>query len=124
MPKHAPDATLDAAFLHIAGSSHMHAISSYSVGASYAAVVAASLADVAMADVDFTRADGDTSGRKVTVAAKAGVPIDATGTATHVALVKASDNTVRYVTTCGSLLLTSGGLVNFPAWEVEVADPT
>jgi hypothetical protein len=51
------------------------------------AVTTYALADVAMADTDFTHADGDTSGRKTTVAEKAGVTVDATGMATHRALV-------------------------------------
>lgn len=83
------------------------------------------LADVTMAGGDFTKANGDTSGRKVTVAAKSSVLIDTTGTATHVALVKVSDTTLRYVTTCTSQSLTANGsnTVNFPAWDIEVADP-
>jgi len=51
------------------------------------------------------------------------VPIDTSGTATHIALDDGT--TLRYVTTCTSLALTSGAgnTVNFPAWDVEVADP-
>lgn len=93
--------------------------------ANYAGVAAVALADVAVATGDFTIANGDTSGRKVTVGAKSGVTIDSTGTATHVALVDDTNTTLRYVTTCTSLALTAGGgnTVNFPAWDVEIADP-
>jgi hypothetical protein len=28
------------------------------------------------------------------------------------------------VTTCTSQLLTAGGTVDFPVWDVEIADPT
>lgn len=80
------------------------------------------LADVTMASGDFTNADGSTSGRKVTVAGKAGVPVDTTGSATHVALCDAT--TLLYVTTMTSQALTSGNTVDIGAWVVEIADPT
>lgn len=87
------------------------------------AVTTFKLADIAMTpNTDFTKADGDTSGRKCTVAAKNGVSVDTTGTATHVALVDGSR--LLYVTTCTSQSLTSGNTVNFPSWKVEIADPT
>lgn len=85
------------------------------------AVTTYALADVAMASGDFTQADGDTNGRKLTVAAKSAVPIDATGTALHIALVDGSR--LLYVTTCTSQGLTSGGTVDIPTWDVEIADP-
>lgn len=87
------------------------------------AVTTYALADVAMTiNSDYTKANGDTSGRKVTVAAKSSVTVDTSGTATHVALVDATN--LLYVTTCTSQALTSGNTVNFPAWDVEIADPT
>jgi len=70
---------------------------------------------------DFTKANGDASGRKVTVAQQADLSIDASGTATHVAI---NDGTDYYVTTCTSQVLTSGGTVTVPAWDIEFADPT
>lgn len=89
------------------------------------AVTTYALADVAMtADTDYTKANGDTNGRKVTVAAKSSVPVDASGTGNHVALVRVADTTLRYVTTCTSQAVTAGNTVNFPAWDIEIADPT
>ncbi len=86
------------------------------------AVTTYALADVAMASGDFTNA-ADGGGRKLTVAAKSAVPIDATGTATHIALVDATR--LLYVTTCTSQLLTSGGTVDFPAFDIgKVGQPT
>ena len=84
------------------------------------------LADVTLASGDFTLANGDTSGRKVTVAAKSGVLIDTSGTATHVALLDVTNSKLTYVTTCTSQALTANGsnTVNFPAWDIEVGDPT
>lgn len=81
------------------------------------------LADVAMTpNTDFTKANGDSSGRKVTVAAKSSVTVDTTGTATHVALVITGSSTLVYVTTCTSQALTAGNTVSIPAWDVEIAD--
>jgi hypothetical protein len=82
------------------------------------------LADVTMASGDFTVANGDTSGRKVTVAAKSSVPVDTTGTYTHVALLDVTNSKLLYVTTGTSQSLTSGNTVNFPAWDIEIADPS
>ena len=85
------------------------------------AVTTYALADVALASGDFTNAD-DTSGRKCTVGAKTGVTIDASGTATHIALVDGSR--LLRVTTCTSQALTAAGTVDFPAWKFSIADPT
>lgn len=67
-------------------------------------------------------ADGDTSGRKLTVDASNSNTADASGTATHVTLIDGSN--VLYVTTCTSQAVTSGNTVNIAAWDVEIADPT
>lgn len=82
------------------------------------------LADVTMASGDFTAANGDTSGRKLTIAAKSGVTVDASGTYQHVALLDVTNSKLLYVTTGTSQSLTSGNTVNFPAWKIEIADPT
>lgn len=89
------------------------------------AVTTYALADVAMTPgTDFTNADDAVSpyGRKCTVAAKSAVPVDTTGTAIYVALCDATR--LLYATTCTSQLLTSGNTVNFPAWKVQIGDPT
>jgi hypothetical protein len=67
-------------------------------------------------------ADGDASGRKLTIDASAGVAITNSGNATHIAIYVAAA-ALNYVTTCATLALTSGGTVNFPAWKIEIADP-
>lgn len=87
------------------------------------AVTTFKLADVAMTPVtDFTISNGDTNGRKVRMAAKSSVTVDTTGTADHIALCDGTN--LLYVTTCTSQGLTSGNTVNFPVWDVEIADPT
>lgn len=80
-------------------------------------------ADVTMAAGDFTAANGDTSGRKLTVAAKTAVPVDASGTVTHVALLDVTNSKLLYVTTTASQAVSAGGTVDIGAWKVEIADP-
>jgi hypothetical protein len=83
------------------------------------------LADITVASGDFTAANGSTSGRKLTVGAKTGALIDASGTATHIALLDVTGTKLLYVTTCTSQALTANGsnTVNFPSWKFEIADP-
>lgn len=82
------------------------------------------LANVAMSGGDFTNADGDTSGRKVTVAQKADISIHTTGDGNHVALLDDGEKELRLVTTCTSQTLTAGNTVTIPAYDYEIADPT
>ena len=125
MAKSVADAVLDAALDVIATSTRMTACNAQPTTYTEANATFA-LADVTMAGGDFTKANGDTSGRKVTVGAKSGVLIDVSGTATHVALMVVGSTTLLYVTTCTSQALTANGsnTVNFPAWDIEIADPT
>ena len=88
--------------------------------ASIANITANLLASVVIDGADFTKANGDVSGRKLTVAQQAAMSIVSTGTATHVAI---DDGVDFYVTTCTSQGLTSGGTVTNPAWDIEIADP-
>lgn len=82
------------------------------------------LADVTVDSTDFTKGNGDTSGRKLTVAQQASVTVDTSGTAQHVALLDVGNSKLLYVTTCTSQSLTSGNTVTVPAWDIEIADPT
>lgn len=86
------------------------------------AAVTYMLAEIAVDSGDFTKADGDTSGRKVTIGEQADVTVTNTGDATHVALIKTGDSTLRYVTTCDTETLTATETVTFPAWDIELAD--
>jgi hypothetical protein len=125
MAKAIPDAILDKTLDEIATATRMVLCNAQPTTYTEANATYA-LADVTVAGGDFTKANGDTSGRKVTVAAKSGVLIDTSGTGNHVALVRVSDSTLIYVTTCTSQAVTANGsnTVNFPAWDVEIADPT
>jgi len=121
MGKVTHDSVMDAALDKIATSTSQHVCSAEPTTLAEATTTY-NLATQAMVGGDYTNANGDVSGRKVTVAAKAGVSITATGTATHVALTDGIN--VLDVTTCTSQALTSGGTVDIPAWDHEIADPT
>lgn len=85
------------------------------------------LAQVTVAGADFTIANGDGAGttpRKVTVGAKSGVSVTASGTATHVGWLDVTNSLVLLVTTCTSQGLTSGNTVNIPAFKSEFGAPT
>ena len=124
MAKAIPDAILDKTLDEIATATRMVLCNAQPTTYTEANATFA-LADVTMGGGDFTKANGDTSGRKVTVAAKSGVLIDTSGTGNHIALVRVSDTTLIYVTTCSSQVVTANGsnTVNFPAWDIELADP-
>lgn len=125
MAKAAPDIVMDGALDIVASATKQVACSAQPT--TYAEANATyALADIVIDGADFTKANGDTSGRKVTIGAQSSVLIDTSGTATHVALVRTADSTLIYVTTCTSQALTANGsnTVNFPAWDIEIADPT
>lgn len=119
MPKAISTLVLDGALDVIATATRMTVCSAEP--ANFAGIAAVQLADEVLTGGDFTKAAGDTNGRKITVAQQADVPIDASGTATHVCL----DDGVNLllVTTCASQVLTSGGTVTVPAFDDEIADP-
>lgn len=93
--------------------------------ANHAGIAAVSLASVAMTagagNGDYTIANGDVSGRKLTVVQQSSISITGSGTATHVVL---TDATNIWCTTCTSQALTAGGTVTVNAFDVEIADPT
>jgi hypothetical protein len=120
MAKSVADVVLDAALDKIATSTILTVCNAEPTTRTEA-ITTFKLADVVVDSGDFSKANGDTSGRKVTVAAQSAVPVDTTGTATHVALCDGS--VLLYVTTCTSQGLTSGNTVNVPAFDIEIADP-
>ncbi len=88
---------------------------------SFADISARSLAAVTLTGADFTKANGDVSGRKSTIAAKSSIPITASGTADHVVI---DDGVSEYeVTTSTAQALTILGTVSTPAWDIEISDP-
>lgn len=126
MAKWANDAVMDAALDYIADNADLLHVCT-TQPADYAGIAAVELASVALTagdgNGDYTIANGDTSGRKLTVAQQASISVTATGTAQHIALSNGSD-TLIYVTTCTGQSLTSGNTVTVPAWDIEIADPS
>lgn len=94
--------------------------------ADFAGIAAVALADATLTagdgNGDWTIADGDTSGRKITVSQQADVPVDTSGQATHVAYDDGT--TLLRVTTCTSQALTASNTVTVPAHKFEIADPS
>ena len=123
MAKLVADAVLDAALQYLEDNV-IEMIACSTQPTTYAeATTTYALADVVLAPSDFTGpANGDTSGRKTTINAKTGITVDNSGTFGHVALC--SGSVLLYVTTGTSQVLTAGNTVDFPAWDIEIADPT
>lgn len=125
MTKLVIDAAFDAALAYIADNATVIHVCSGDP-ADRAAAITNSLADIAVTagagNGDFTLADGDTSGRKLTVAEQAAVDIDVTGTAAHICII--SGTVLLAKTSCTSQALSSGGTVTIPAHDYEIRDPT
>lgn len=89
-----------------------------------AAVVGSNaLADVTLSGGDFTLANHATSGRQVTVAAKSGVTVDASGTPSYYCLIDGTNLLAYTEVNPSSPDLTSGSTVDIPAVIFSVADP-
>lgn len=124
MAKNAPDAMLDASLDYVAQSDRIIVCSAEPTTYAEATSTYALATANATAVTDFPKAAGTPSGRKVTVAAKSGTSVTASGTATHIAVCRTTDSSLRYVTTCTSQVLTSGNTVNIPSWTITIPDPT
>ena len=94
--------------------------------ANHAGIAAVTLASNTMTagvgNGDYTKANGDTSGRKLQVVAQTGVSISANGSATHICYTDGT--TLLGCTTCTTQVVTSGGTLTIPTHKVEFADPT
>ena len=128
MAKWQNDLMLDAGLNYVKnGATRELAIASYTLGDSYATVTTTAnvMASKTISSSDFTGpVNGDTSGRKLTVNAQTGNVVIYSGTATHMALTNGSD-TVLYVTSLSAsqaLTDNDSNTVNFPAWDIEIAD--
>jgi hypothetical protein len=76
-----------------------------------------------LTSADFAIAD-DISGRKLTIAAQAGIEITGgDANATHIALAKSSGSVLIAVTTCDTEAVVTGQLVALPAWKINIQDP-
>jgi hypothetical protein len=124
MAKFTADSVLDAALAKVATATRMVITSAQP--ANFAGIAAVALADNVMTagagNGDYTLADGDTSGRKLTVLAQNGITVDASGNASHVCLDDGA--TLLHVTTITALAVTAGNTINVGAYDVEFADVT
>lgn len=120
MAKSVASDVLDAALAEVATATRLVLCSAEP--ANYAGIAAVALADVTLtAGIlvgDYTLANGDVDGRKVTVSAQSDFAIDASGTVTHIVLDDGTD--LQYVTTCTAQALTAGGTVSVGAWDIEL----
>ncbi|MEO1529335.1 MAG: hypothetical protein AAFX06_28275 [Planctomycetota bacterium] len=82
------------------------------------------IAEVAMVPGDFTKANGDTSGRKVTSAAKNSQAVIADGNGDHVAFLDTGGGRILHYYELASPRngLTTADTVNFPVHDLEFAD--
>lgn len=125
MAKFANDDVMDAALAKIATGTILTVCSTQPTTRTEA-VTTYALADITLTagdgNGDFTIANGDTNGRKVTVSQQADIDIDTSGSAQHIAICDGTD--LLIVTTCTTQALTSGGTVTVPAFDYEIADVT
>lgn len=125
MGKFANDSVMDAALAKIATGTILTVCSAQPTNRTEATSTY-KLADVVMTagdgNGDYVIANGDTSGRKVTVQQQTDIPVDSSGTATHIAICDGSN--LLLVTTCTSQALTAGNTVTVPAFDDEIADPS
>ena len=126
MGKATPDIVFDVLLDYLADNSvRVHVCTTEP--ANYAAIGALQLAIVTVTagdgNGDFVIADGDGSGRKLTITQQADIAIDTSGSAAHIALSDGSA-VLYYVTTCTSQALVDTGTVTIPAFDIEIADPS
>ena len=129
MPFFLPDTTLDQALDYIAGCDQIVACdgqpSTYADATTDSGSGGNALGEDTISASDFSKADGDTSGRKITFGGISGVDVDVGGTVDHVAFINTGDSTLRAVNTTTSQSVTAGGSLDINAVDVlEVSDPS
>jgi hypothetical protein len=125
MAKFVPDATIDAMLATIANGVDLIHICSTQPTTYTEANATYSLGSIAVTagvgNGDWSAANGDTSGRKLTMAQQTGVSIANSGTAAHIAGTDGS-SVLWFVTTCTSQAVTSGNTATINAFDIEVLD--
>lgn len=125
MGKSVHDDVLDQALNYIKNNVGKEVFCSAQPGTYNEANVTFALASKTLTSGNFTGPqDGDVSGRKVTINAEPSVAVTASGTGTHVALLDTVNLKLLYVTTSTSQAVLLGGLVDLPAWDIEISDPS
>ncbi|MCK9597680.1 MAG: hypothetical protein M0R06_01490 [Sphaerochaeta sp.] len=122
MSKYIPDAVLDAGLDYIAGSDEYHICAGQP--ADYADVTNHSLGHVGIDSGDFTKDDGDVSGRKLIVGLQTVTP-DGDGDVDHIVLVKTTDTTIRGITTISTKTVATGVDQEIQPFDIlELRDPS
>ena len=117
----APDAFYTQGFNYVKDGDEMHACSSQPTNFSQA--IAASLGSVSLSGGDFSEGAGEPDGRALTIAAKA-IEGTGNGTATHIAVCREADSTLRYVTTILGVEMATGVAQQFASWKITLRAPT
>ena len=129
MTKSVNNDVLDAALDFIVNNASVIRVCATAAVGTYAIATGNTLVSAVVSGADFTGpADGDTSGRKVTVGAKPGQAASDTANATAqtIVITQTSGSRVLYVTdvTANSQqVIVSGNTVDIGSWVVEIRDP-
>lgn len=78
------------------------------------------IAKVTVDSSDFTIGDGDTSGRKIAVAAQVDISVTNTGTAAYVNIYSGTE--LLYTGDLSSTLVVGAGVVTIPTFDIEFRD--
>lgn len=122
MAKVIPDAIIDAMLDQLAADGDNVHVCDAEPASAAAAAGANQLATQAIATAQITKANGDVSGRKITVDPPNGTNVDNTGTATHLAVTNGANTILKWITTVTSQALTAGNTVDIPAFDHEIRD--
>lgn len=83
-----------------------------------------SIGEITVDSSDFTLGNGDTSGRKVTVASQSGIPVTDDDTVIFIALLDVTNTKLLAVAPCEARLLANGDNTMTPAFDIEINDPS
>lgn len=81
------------------------------------------LASSALTPASFSRTDGDTGGRRLTVAQQASLSVAADGTASHVVLADSGGQRLLLVRGVTPQALVTGNTVTVPSFSLTIEDP-
>lgn len=82
------------------------------------------LASATVSSSDFTKANGDTSGRKLTFGGKTGVSVTTGGNGTHLAYLDVTNSKLLDVHTTPTTAVAGGGTVDIGSCKNEIAAPS
>lgn len=128
MAKFALDLIMDAALDFLISNADTLAVcagepADYTAATTLANSGGSQVGSTSVASGDFTKADGDTSGRKVTVSGQSSISVDADGTADHVAILDDTNSRILLITTMPSQGVSSGGTMSTDPFDEEIEDP-